>query len=89
MKTLIIYDNTGYIYVQMASTSNRIPQGGMKYIEVEVPTQKRAVSMDITKTPNIPIYEDIPLTETELLQQKVAEQELAILELASLVGGTV
>ncbi|AWK52201.1 hypothetical protein DIC82_14860 [Clostridium beijerinckii] len=88
MKTLIIYDNTGYILLTYNDTYRK-PQGGVQYLEVEIPTGKRVVSIDVIQTPSVPIYEDIPLTETELLKQKVAEQELAILELASLVGGTV
>ncbi len=34
-------------------------------------------------------YMDVPLTSTQILEQKIAEQEAAILELASIIGGTV
>lgn len=40
MKTLVIYDNVGYIYLQLTSDDNRIPQGGINYLEVEVPGGK-------------------------------------------------
>jgi len=89
MKTLIIYDNTGYIYLQIGGIENRIPQGGLQFLEVEIPEGKILTGVNVKATPNIPIYEDIPLSETELLKQKVDEQELAIIELASIVGGTV
>ena len=89
MRTLIIYDNTGKIYNLITSETYTIPQGGIQYLEVEIPKGKIAIGIDVTVTPNIPIYVDIPLSETELLKQKVAEQELALIELASLIGGTV
>lgn len=88
MKTLIIYDNAGYIYMTMSATYT-IPQGGLQYLEVEVPTGKQLKGVNTSVTPNVPIYEDIPLSETEILKQKVEEQELALIELASLIGGTV
>jgi len=88
MKTLIIYDNTGYIYMTMSGTYN-LPQGGIQFLEVEVPVGKQLKGIDTTVTPNVSIFEDIPLSETEILKQKVEEQELALIELASLIGGTV
>lgn len=39
MKTLIIYDNSGYIYIQITGTY-RIPQGGINYIEIYVESYK-------------------------------------------------
>lgn len=87
MKTLIIYDNTGYIFLQITG-SYQTPQGGVQYIETEIEDGKILKSVDVTVTPNVPIYENIPLSETELLKQKVAEQESALIELATLVGGT-
>lgn len=89
MKTLIIYDNAGYIYLQTSGTENRIPNGRINYLEIEIPSGKQAINVDITVTPNIPIFEDIPLSETELLKKRIEEQEAALVELASLIGGTV
>lgn len=88
MKTLLIYDSTGTIFSSPITGSYRQPQGVLQYLETEIPDGKYVTKVNVTVTPNVPIYEDIPLSETELLKQKVAEQELAILELASLVGGT-
>lgn len=86
MKTLIIYDNTGYILLTQ-SGEYRTPEGGIQFIEVEVPTGKRAVSID-TET-NTPVYEDIPKSETELLQEKInqLEKDIADLTLEVAVGG--
>lgn len=87
MKTLIIYDSKGTIFLQI-SGSYVVPQGGLQYLDVEIPTGKQIKGIDITVTPNTVIYEDIPLSETEQLKQKVLEQESALVELASIVGIT-
>lgn len=86
MKTLIIYDNTGFILLTQ-SGDYRIPEGGIQFIEVEVPSGKHAVSIDIET--NTPIYEDIPKTETQLLQEKMEqlESDLADLTFEVAIGG--
>lgn len=78
MKTLIIYDNTGYIYLQMTG-SYRTPQGGIDYLEVEIPEGKIIKSVDTSATPNVPIFADIPKTEMQLLQEQLlaTQAELA------------
>lgn len=86
MKTLVIYDNIGYIYLQFSGTENRIPQGGIQYIESEVPDGKYVKSIDITVTPNVPILEDIPKTDMEKLQEKVEDLIQANAELTSIVA---
>jgi hypothetical protein len=88
MKSLIIYDNTGYVYSQMEGCYVQ-PQGGVQYLEVEIPEGKILREIDVTITPNVPIFIDMPLNETDLLKKRIEEQESAILELASLIGGTV
>lgn len=88
MKTLIIYDDTGLIYLTMSGTY-LVPQGGVQYLEVEIPEGKILKNIDVTVNPNVPIYEDIPLTEIEVLKKRIEEQDAALVELASLVGGTV
>ena len=87
MNTLIIYDNTGYIYVNITG-SYRKPTG-LQYLITEIPEGKILTGVDVSVTPNIAIFEDIPLSETELLKKRVEEQEAALVELASLIGGTV
>ncbi|OOM78622.1 hypothetical protein CLPUN_18490 [Clostridium puniceum] len=76
MKTLILYDNTGYIYLQIRDSENRLPQGGIQFLEIEIPEGKTLKSIDVTVTPNVPVYEDIPLTEIE----KVNTQMTTILK---------
>jgi len=88
MKTLVIYDNTGYVYLQQTGTY-REPQGGINYLVIEIPEGKILKNINTSVTPNIPVYEDIQLSEAELLKKRVEEQEAALIELASLIGGTV
>jgi hypothetical protein len=80
MKTLIIYDNTGYIYLQLKSTENRIPQGGIQFLETEIPEGKTLKSIDTSVTPNTPIYEDIPIPEIQVVQQQLQEAQNLIIE---------
>lgn len=91
MNTLIIYDAEGYI-IQQITGSYRVPVG-VPYLEIEVPDNKRTLKVDVNSTPNAVIFEDIPPSEVEKLNTKVAEQEQAILELtmmiSSLQGGAV
>lgn len=86
MKTLVIYDNVGYIYLQLTSDENRIPQGGINYLEVEVPVGKTIKSIDISVAPNEPIYEDMPKSELELLKEQVDNLTEANAELTSIVA---
>lgn len=86
MKTLIIFDNTGYILLTQSGTY-RVPEGGIQFLEVEVPEDKRPISVD-TET-NTPIYEDIPKSETEILKDDIEQlkKDLADLTFEVAVGG--
>lgn len=75
MKTMIIYDNTGYIYLQLTSDNYRVPQEGIQYLEVEIPSNKRIIGVDVSVTPNIPIYENTPIPETQVLKQQLQETQ--------------
>lgn len=86
MKTLIIYDNTGYIYLQFTGGIYRIPEGGLQYIEEEIPTGKRPVSVDVSSIPHKINYEDIPKTEMELLKEQVETLTQANAELTNIVA---
>lgn len=69
MNTLIIYDSTGYIISQM-SGDVREPVG-ISFLWVEIPEDKRLISIDTTVTPNVAVFEDIPKTEIEILKEQV------------------
>ncbi len=80
MKTLILYDNTGYIYLQFTGGTYRIPQGGIQYLETEIPNGKIATRIDISTTPHKPVLEDMPKTEIEVAQERIQALEDYILE---------
>lgn len=81
MKTLIIYDNTGYILMQQTG-SYRAPEGGAQYLELEIPTGKKVKNINVDKKEAI--LEDIPKTQLELLQEELAQntKEMAKKDLA-------
>ncbi|MZK53425.1 hypothetical protein [Clostridium beijerinckii] len=86
MKTLVIYDNSGYIYIQM-SGAYRKPQDGINYLEVEIPEGKILKAIDTTTTPHTPIFEDIPKSEIDILKEKQELMQKALDDLL-LSGGT-
>jgi len=84
MNTLIIYDNKGNIYLTMSGTY-LVPQGGVQYLEVEIPAGKIITGVNVKVTPNIPVYEDIPKTDIEIANEKIDLMQKALDEL--LLGG--
>lgn len=86
MQTLIIYDNDGYI-IQNITGSYRVP-AGIPYLEISIPEGKRlknGIGVDVSVTPNQAILEDVPPTETQLLQQKIDTMQAALDEI--ILGG--
>ncbi|NFG60530.1 hypothetical protein [Clostridium sp. CMCC3677] len=83
MKTLIIYDNTGFIILQQTG-SYRAQEGGVQYLEVEIPTGKMVKSINVDKKEAILV--DIPKSEVEILKEKVESLEMANAELTTLVS---
>lgn len=87
MSTLIIYDNTGYILSGPMSGDVREPVG-IPFMWVEVPENKRITGIDVSDANNhVPIFEDYPESEIDLLKRQIATQEQAILELSMMIGG--
>lgn len=86
MKTLVVYDNTGYLVsVKNGEPAPREPVG-IPFLWVEVPKGKYVVSIDVSGETHIPIFDDLPKTETQMLQEQVDDLNLAI---AALMGGAV
>lgn len=85
MRTLIVYDTTGNILVNM-SGDVREPVG-VPFLWVDVPNGKRVKSIDVSKTPHVAVFEDSPKTQAE----ENAEFRKSIAELtilyASLAAG--
>jgi hypothetical protein len=90
MNTLIIYDNNGQIFSQITG-AYLVPNGGIQYLEIEVPQGKSVSSVDTTVAPHKVILEDIPPTESELLKNKVTqlEAENANINYALMMGGLI
>lgn len=64
---LVIYDTTGYIISQIQSSNAKEPVG-VPFIWLDIPAGKELVSMDVTVTPNVPVYKDIINPNTEITQ---------------------
>lgn len=90
MKTLIIYDNDGNIFLQM-SGSHVVPNGGIQYLEVDSETHKNKIIKGVNVKTKELILEDMPKTETEILQDKInqLESDMANLMLEMAMGGVV
>ena len=88
MKTLIIYDNEGYIIsTRQGQPSPRVPVG-VPYLEVEIPQGKQilitdGVGVDVSVEPHQLILEDIPPTEIENIK---TDMNNAIMELTMLIS---
>ena len=79
MRTLIVYDETGYIIFQ-GSGDVREPVG-IPFLWVDVPKGKRIVGVDVSVSPNVAILGDIPKNETQLLKEQVDSLTIAMAEM--------
>ena len=83
MKTLIIYDNEGFIIsIRQGQPAPRVPVG-VPYLEVEIPQGKQikvtdGIGVDVSVTPHELILEDTPPTEIDLMKQEVQVMQEAI-----------
>lgn len=71
MNHLIIYDNTGYVLSNLWGITTPREPVGIPFLWLEIPEKKRLVSVDVSVTPNVPVYEDIPKTEIEVMQEAI------------------
>lgn len=72
MKTLIIYDNEGTIFLQM-SGDYLLPQGGIQYLEVDSDTYKNKIITGVNVATKELITKDKPKTDIELLQEELSQ----------------
>lgn len=87
MNTLLVYDSVGVILVNKVG-DYYIPKGGSLFMEVEIPLGKKALKVDVTKSPHQVILENVKPPESEVLKQQVSELQDALVEVADmLVGG--
>jgi len=76
---LIIYDEVGYLISQM-SGDVREPVG-VPFIWVDVPEGKILAGIDVSSEVHVPIFTNIPKSETELLKEQVNNLTLAYAEM--------
>ena len=78
MDSLIIYDATGHILSIMQG--HVYEPIGVPILRTEVPTGKRVTEVDISVTPHVPIFEDLPKSQEieriELLEDSQLNAEL-------------
>jgi len=74
--TLVIYDDLGYVIFQGEGGVHE--PVGIPFLWVEIPLKKRVVSIDVSVTPHIPIYEDKALTMEEVNTKRIALVEEAM-----------
>jgi len=77
--SLVIYDEEGFILSQM-SGSVREPVG-VPFIWVVVPEGKVLTGINVSGEVHVPIFTDIPKSETELLKEQVNNLTLAYAEM--------
>lgn len=58
MQTLIMYDESDFIISQIQGNNLREPVG-MPFMKIEIPQGKLLVSIDVSKNPHEPVFEDI------------------------------
>lgn len=80
--TLVIYDNEGNIFSKVTG-DYLIPQGGIQFLEIEIPDNKILTGIDVTVTPHQAILDDLPISEVETLKQQVNDLNIAM---ANLMG---
>jgi hypothetical protein len=79
MKTLIIYDNSGKIWNQM-SGNYEVPNG-LPYLEVEIPSGKYPVSVDVSGEEPTVVYAEYPKSETAVLKEQVDNLTIALAQI--------
>lgn len=83
MKTLIIYDNEGYILSTRSGEPSPREPIGVPFLNVAIPEGKRikttdGIGVDVSVTPHQVILEDIPPTETDLLKAELLATQNAV-----------
>jgi len=81
MKTLILYDNSGVIFA-IAPGTYPLPNGGIQYLEIEMPDGKYISSVDVSVTPHQPVYKDIVTDSSQIkdMQSTMAELTYALMQ---------
>jgi hypothetical protein len=75
MKTLVIYNkiNGNLLVTQSINTEIDIENNTFTNLTMEIPEGKILKSIDVSTTPNIGIFEDIPPSDIDSLKQQIAD----------------
>ncbi|PYG86749.1 hypothetical protein LY28_02775 [Ruminiclostridium sufflavum DSM 19573] len=84
MTTRIIYDTTGQIINQMQGSDLYTPEG-IPCLDVDIPEGRYVTGIDVSVTPNAAIFEDLPKSKTDLLQERIINLETDNLDLSVIV----
>lgn len=92
MRTLIIYDNQGYILSAYSGFPEPREPQGVPYLWVDIPEGKQlkitdGVGVDVSVTPHQAILEDIPPTEIEQLRLEMAQANTELFEMMMTMNG--
>lgn len=79
MKTLVIYDTKGVIYFQVQG--DVAEPTGIPFMWLEIPETKILKNIDTSKTEHVPVYEDIPKSQVEILTEQVSALNIALAEM--------
>lgn len=82
MKTLVIYDESGYV-IQSIKGDYRVPIG-IPYLEVEIPEGKylqTGIGVDLSTTPHQAIIVNAPKSETDLITERLEATEQMLLQM--------
>jgi hypothetical protein len=75
MKTLVIYNkaNGNLLVTQSINAEMDIENNTFTNLTIEIPEGKILKGVDISITPNVAIFEDIPLSDIDNLKQQIAD----------------
>jgi len=77
MNTLVIYDEAGSI-ISLKSGNVQEPTG-IPFIWVEVPEGKRVVNVDVSVETHQAVFEDIPPSKVEGVEDQVADLQYQLM----------
>jgi hypothetical protein len=85
IKTGVCYDDIGHITGTQIGTTMYTPVG-IPYLVVDVPAGKTLKNIDVTVTPNQPVFEDIPKTEFQMVKDSNVQLQSMIEEMTQTVN---
>lgn len=78
MNAQVIYDLEGNLITVKGGATLPKPPVGVPYLETILPERKYVVGVDVSVMPHELILEDIPPSETQVLQQALSEASMLI-----------